>query len=93
MATAGHFRVLYFASASTMTGKEWDDFPAPMSLRDLLVLLEGKYTGINDQVILSSAITKNLEYLDETTDDSLGQESTIFEQGDEVAIIPPVSSG
>lgn len=95
MASFGHFRVLYFASAFTMTEREWDDFPAPMSLDDLFRSLEKLYPGIHDRILLTSAVTKNLEYVETQQDEGALSSGgrTLFNQGDEVAIIPPVSSG
>ncbi|KAL8795853.1 MAG: hypothetical protein Q9195_001733 [Heterodermia aff. obscurata] len=83
---AGHFHILYFASASTFTGKTAETFPAPIKLEDLYDILEGKYTGIKEKVLNSCAITD---------DDAHDSESLprIIEEGDEVGIIPPVSSG
>ena len=95
MASSGHFRVLYFASAFTMTEREWDDFPAPMSLDDLFKSLEKLYPGIYDRILLTSAVTRNLEYVDTQQNEDVRNsgERTLLNQGDEVAIIPPVSSG
>jgi len=86
---AGHFSILYFAAASTFTGKTSEDLPAPVRARDLFAMLEGRYPGIRDKVLSSCAVTVNLEYADvgeEDADQQIGE-------GDEVAIIPPVSSG
>lgn len=94
----GQFRILYFASAASFTRKAFDDFPAPLELAKLGQVLESKYFGITQGVLDSCAITLNLDYvdLDEARDFSdLGTISTatVINEGDEVAIIPPVSSG
>ncbi|KAI1651734.1 molybdopterin synthase small subunit CnxG [Daldinia loculata] len=73
----GHFNILYFASASSFTSKEFDTLPAPLSLQKLFDVLEEKYSGIKDKVLKSG---------DESAE-------TLIKEGDEVAIIPPVSSG
>ena len=95
---AGHFRLLYFASAASYTRKSSDDFPAPLSIADLFELLEKKYPGIEKAVLSSSAITVNLDYVDveeEQQAATTSEESKpmVIQEGDEVAIIPPVSSG
>lgn len=94
----GHFRILYFASAASFTRKAFDDFPAPLELTKLCQVLESKYFGITQGVLDSCAVTLNLEYVD--VDEArafsgLGTISTaaVIREGDEVALIPPVSSG
>lgn len=92
---AGHFRLLYFASAASFTGKSADDFPAPLPVADLFGLVEKKHPGIKEAVLSTAAITVNLDYIDvadgpQGLEDSKGR---IINEGDEVAIIPPVSSG
>lgn len=89
---AGHFRLLYFASATSFTRKSSDDLPAPLPITDLFRLLEKKYPGIEKAVLASSAITVNLDYID-IEEASEGSEPMVIQEGDEVAIIPPVSSG
>ncbi|KAI2781658.1 molybdopterin synthase small subunit CnxG [Daldinia loculata] len=88
----GHFNILYFASASSFTSKEFDTLPAPLSLQKLFDVLEEKYSGIKDKVLRSCLVTVNLNYVDipESGDESA---ETLIKEGDEVAIIPPVSSG
>lgn len=95
---AGHFRLLYFASAATFTHKKSDDFPAPLPVSELFDTLEKQYSGITARVLSSSAVTINLDYVDiEQTTSTLGPadkpKNVIIKEGDEVAIIPPVSSG
>ena len=95
--SSGHFRLLYFASAATFTRKDSDDFRAPLPVKDLFSLLEDTYPGMLKAVLMSAAVTINLEYVD--IDDSKRKltssqsSNTTIQEGDEVAIIPPVSSG
>jgi molybdopterin synthase sulfur carrier subunit len=84
---AGHFSLLYFAGAASFTDRSSETWPAPMMLSDLLAKLEEKYPGIQTSVLDSCAITVNLEYVE--LDDAAIQLS----EADEVALIPPVSSG
>ena len=81
------FRILYFASAASFTRKPSDTFPAPMPITDLFHVLEKQYPGITKAVLESCAVTVNLEYVD------VEEAKAVIEVGDEVAIIPPVSSG
>lgn len=102
---SGHFLILYFASAATFTRRASDHFPAPVPASDLFRLLESKYPGINERVLCSCAVTLNLDYVDMVENsasqpDSGGEAAKdqalatlIIKDGDEVAIIPPVSSG
>lgn len=95
---SGHFRILYFASAASFAKKPFDDFRAPLLLKDLFQTLDSKYPGINKSVLSSCAVTVNLDYVDmEETMHDEGSENynrvTTIKEGDEVAIIPPVSSG
>ncbi|KAI1775613.1 ribosomal protein s28e [Hypoxylon cercidicola] len=89
---AGHFNVLYFASANTFTSKEFETLPAPLPLRKLFDTLEEKYNGIQDKILSSCLVTINLNYVDVPESDDESSQAVIKE-GDEVAIIPPVSSG
>jgi molybdopterin converting factor small subunit len=90
-APAGHFSVLYFAAASTFTKKRSEHLPAPLKARDLFARLEESYPGIKEKVLTSCAVTVNLEYID--LDESDADLDKDINAGDEVAIIPPVSSG
>ncbi|KAF2439941.1 Molybdopterin synthase sulfur carrier subunit [Karstenula rhodostoma CBS 690.94] len=91
-APAGHFSILYFAAASTFTNRANEHLSAPVEARDLFSKLEELYPGIKDKVLSSCAVTVNLSYIDIDGDDApdLG---VVIKEGDEVAIIPPVSSG
>jgi molybdopterin converting factor small subunit len=89
-APAGHFSILYFAAAATFTGKATEHFPAPVEAASLFGLLEERYPGFRKQVLDSCALTVNLEYVDLDGD---GSETQVIKEGDEVAVIPPVSSG
>ena len=86
---------MYFASASSFTGKPVETFAAPIRASALYDLLEDKYRGIKDKVLKSCAVTINLHYVD-IQDDTCEHDESIalfIKEGDEVAIIPPVSSG
>lgn len=91
-APAGHFLILYFAAASTFTSKTSEAMPAPLRADHLFGKLEERYPGIGEKVLSSCAVTVNLEYVALDEDDAAGAGRQINE-GDEVAIIPPVSSG
>ncbi|KAF7937735.1 uncharacterized protein EAE97_007531 [Botrytis byssoidea] len=88
----GQFTVLYFATASSYTSKDSETFSAPLPLSRLFEILEDRYNGMKDNVLRSCLVTINLEYVDIPETGSDGTEITI-KDGDEVAIIPPVSSG
>ena len=66
-----------------------------MHLKDLFNTLEERYPGFRSSVLSSCAVTVNLNYVDMDETEASGQEnaSAIIHEGDEVAIIPPVSSG
>ncbi|ESZ92376.1 ribosomal protein s28e [Sclerotinia borealis F-4128] len=88
----GQFTVLYFATAASYTSKDSEAFRAPLPLSQLFKTLENHYNGIRDKVLRSCLVTINLEYVDIP---EAGSDNTemIIKDGDEVAIIPPVSSG
>ena len=94
-APAGHFRLLYFASAASFTHKSSEDFVAPLPVAHLYKTVERKHPGITQAVLSTAAITVNLDYIDVEEDHrtSEGDRGMIIQEGDEVAIIPPVSSG
>jgi|TARA_R110002003_G_scaffold140_21_gene12890 molybdopterin converting factor small subunit len=91
-APAGHFSILYFAAASSFTKKTSEHLPAPIKARDLFARLDERYPGMKQKVLASCAVTVNLEYVDIDEDDAADLDKEI-KDGDEVAIIPPVSSG
>ena len=89
---AGNFTILYFASASSYTSQDSEYLQAPLPLSKLFETLEERYGGIRARVLSSCLVTVNLQYVDipETTGD---ENEIVIKEGDEVAIIPPVSSG
>jgi molybdopterin synthase sulfur carrier subunit len=95
----GHFTLLYFASASSYTKKDSETFQAPLPLLELFDTLEEKYPGIRDNVLSRCAVTINLDYVNVDTegeddkDGHMQENILIINEGDEVALIPPVSSG
>jgi len=91
-APPGHFVILYFASATSYTAKDFETFEAPLPLSNLFNHLEKHYTGIKQNVLDSCLVTINLEYVDIPNDEKRDSE-VVIKAGDEVAIIPPVSSG
>ncbi|KEY67552.1 hypothetical protein S7711_02467 [Stachybotrys chartarum IBT 7711] len=84
----GHFAVLYFASAGSHTGKEHEALPAPLPLSKLFAELDARYPGFTGKILDSCLVTVNLDYVDVG-----GDGDKMIQEGDEVAIIPPVSSG
>ena len=87
------FTVLYFASSSSYTRKQQDHFAAPLPLAQLPDVLEERYPGIKEKVLGSCAVTVNLDYVDVEEEAGKGEGGLVVRAGDEVAIIPPVSSG
>lgn len=88
----GYFNILYFASASSFTSKEFETLPAPLPLWKLFDILDERHSGFKDKILSSCLVTVNLDYVD--IPDANNESSTaMIEDGDEVAIIPPVSSG
>ena len=85
---AGHFSILYFAAAAAFTTKSSDFIAAPLKVSELFSRLEDMYPGIKQRILHSCALTVNLEYVDAEADADMP-----IQEGDEVAIIPPVSSG
>ncbi|KAF7540830.1 hypothetical protein G7054_g1079 [Neopestalotiopsis clavispora] len=88
----GHFNVLYFAIARSFTAKEFESYPAPLSISKLFDTLETRHAGIKAKILDSSLVTINLNYVD-MPDNSDNPNQLVIKEGDEVAIIPPVSSG
>ncbi len=91
-APEARFLLLYFASAASYTSKESETIEAPLPLSNLFKVLEKKYIGIKQKVLDSCLVTINLEYVD-MPDGEKGDSEIFIKEGDEVAIIPPVSSG
>jgi molybdopterin converting factor small subunit len=83
---------LYFAAASEFAGRSTENIPAPIRAIELFGVLEQRYPGITDQVLSSCAVTMNLQYIDLDGDEAADKD-LVIKEGDEVAIIPPVSSG
>ena len=88
---AGSFGMLYFAAAATYTRKATEHLPAPLPISKLFDILESRYPGIKQKVLGSCAVTVNLDYVDVEEDGRAPD--LMINEGDEVAIIPPVSSG
>lgn len=84
------FQVHYFSIASSYTGKNSESLPAPLPLAQLFDTLETRYPGIREQVLNSCGVSLGDEYVDVEDAGSTGQ---VIQAGEEVAIIPPVSSG
>ncbi|EEQ86650.1 hypothetical protein RJZ56_007955 [Blastomyces dermatitidis] len=110
------FQIHYFSIASAYTKKHTESLPAPLPLFKLFDLLESRYPGIKEKVLVSCAVSVGLEYVDVHADGNGdgdgavtkadgGEEGgagggeqqekkvRIIGPGEEVAIIPPVSSG
>lgn len=81
------FTIHYFASASQYTNRNTERLRAPLALSQLFTVLEEIYPGIGT-VLKSCAVSLGGEYVDPDEE----PERSIA-AGDEVAIIPPVSSG
>lgn len=92
-APSGHCTILYFAAATSFTGRQHDFLPAPMSVNKLFDALEEKYAGIKEKVLVSCAVTVNLDYVDLDEEAEKGEGGLVIGEDDEVGIIPPVSSG
>ena len=98
---SGTFTILYFAAANSFTGKTQEKLPAPLEASKLFEFLEQRYTGIKKKVLSSCLLTVNQDYVDldddggveRRNDSQQGGPKTIIRPGDEVAVIPPVSSG
>jgi len=89
----GHFNLLYFASAASFTRKNSETLEAPVRASQLFDVLERRYPGIREKVLSSCAVTVNLEYIYLDMDEEADDGGLMIKEGDEVAIIPPVSSG
>lgn len=86
--STGEFIIHYFATASQFTSKNTERLPAPLPLSELFPLLEERYPGIREKVLGSCGVSLESEYVDIQED-----ADKVIKAGDEVAIIPPVSSG
>ncbi|KAJ5810673.1 Molybdopterin synthase sulfur carrier subunit [Penicillium pulvis] len=84
----GTFTIHYFATASQFTTKNTESLPAPLPLAQLSPLLEERYPGIREKILVSCGVSLDGEYVDVEED-----AQAIIQAGAEVAIIPPVSSG
>ncbi|KAJ5605240.1 hypothetical protein N7510_010394 [Penicillium lagena] len=82
------FTIHYFATASQYTSKNTESLPAPLSLSALFPLLEERYPGITEKVLRSCGVSVEGEYVDIEADKEI-----VILSRQEVAIIPPVSSG
>ncbi|KAK3337426.1 hypothetical protein B0T19DRAFT_72460 [Cercophora scortea] len=94
--SSGKFTILYFASAGSYTGKQMETLPAPLPLSKLFATLEARYEGIGAAVLDHSLVTVNLTYVEMPSGNDESEDAAaavIIQDGDEVAIIPPVSSG
>ncbi|WEW59012.1 hypothetical protein PRK78_004480 [Emydomyces testavorans] len=88
------FQIHYFASAFSFTGKATESLPAPLPVHKLFDTLEERYPGMKDKVLASCAVSVGLEYVDlEGDDGAVEGKGRVIQAGEEVAIIPPVSSG
>ena len=92
-APPNQFTLLYFAAAISYTRKQHDFFQAPLAVTGLYDRLEKAYPGFKNKVLSSCALTVNLEYIDLDEETEKGADGLVIQAGDEVAIIPPVSSG
>lgn len=89
----GHFAVLYFASATSHTKAQHDFLPAPLAVTQLWETLDKKYPDFRKKVLDSAALTVNLDYVDIEEEAAKGGDAMVIKEGDEVGVIPPVSSG
>lgn len=97
MSEPGTFQIHYFSTASTYTGKSTERLPAPLPISRLFDLLEERYPGMRDAVLRSCGVSVGDEYVDVDVDDKDnsggGEGGVVIKAGEEVALIPPVSSG
>lgn len=65
-----------------------------MTLKALFDELEGRWPGIGEKILKSSQVALNLEYVDcEWEERETKGTEIVIGKGDEVGIVPPVSSG
>lgn len=86
------FQIHYFSIASSYTGKNSESLPAPLPLSRLFETLDTRYPGIRERVLSSCGVSVGDEYVDVEDAGGAGT-ARVIQAGDEVAIIPPVSSG
>lgn len=88
------FQIHYFSTASSYANKNSESLPAPLPLARLFDTLESRYPGIREKVLQSCGVSVGDEYVDiEEAEANEEGEGKVIQPGDEVAIIPPVSSG
>lgn len=106
---SGTCTLLMFAAASAYTDAESLTLPAPTTLGAIFHALEARFPGFLAKILGSAAVTLNLEYVDVVFPEVQGEQaeeerwhrwqkelegwSVEVRVGDEVGIIPPVSSG
>jgi len=84
------FTILYYASARDATNVSSEKIPLPsqstfMSLKDLTILLKERHKKLAP-ILDTSIYAINMEYVE-------CDETILVKEGDEVAVIPPVSGG
>ena len=79
-------RVLYFAVLKDVFGREREELelPAGVTVKGLLEELAGRGSGAAGRLWGSMAVAVNQEY---------AQGDVVLQDGDEVALLPPVSGG
>ncbi|PLN74891.1 hypothetical protein BDW42DRAFT_181566 [Aspergillus taichungensis] len=90
------FQIHYFSTASAYTGKSTERLPAPLPVARLFDVLEERYPGMRKAVLGSCGLSVGDEYVDLDAELGVGQSSegrVVIKEGEEVAVIPPVSSG
>ena len=96
MSQKATFQIHYFSTASAYTGKSTERLPAPLPVSRLFDVLEERYPGMRDAVLRSCGVSVGDEYVDVDVDVGGGGEGgggVVIKEGEEVAVIPPVSSG
>ena len=86
-----HFTLLYWGPATSFTGKGRDYIKGPLKVTELFNVIERMYPGMKHNQLDSCAVSVNGEYADLNPVE--GEETLMLKEGDEVAIIPPVSAG
>lgn len=92
-APPGSFNILYFATATSYTKRSYDTLAAPLPVTELFEKLDEMYPGMKAKVLESCALTVNLDYVDLDEESEKGSSALVIKEGDDAAIIPPVSSG